>query len=67
MGMSFSMTRLSVAGAVVSAEVRHLGVITNGHFLYAGFNPAAMGMHRSFVGGSHLRGAGGCGGAAARC
>ena len=55
MGMSFSMTRLSVAGAVVSAEVRHLGVITNRR----GLQPTAMGMHRSFVGGSHLRGAGG--------
>ena len=37
--MSFSMTRLSVAGAVVSAEVRHLGVITNGR----GLQPSGYG------------------------
>ena len=29
-GMTVSMTRSSVAGAVGSSEVRHLGVINNG-------------------------------------
>ena len=45
-GMAVSMTRSSVAGAVGSSEVRHLGVITNEHEV----EPALcmnVGMHRS--------------------